>query len=169
MEKSSDKIRTESKKTKKQRKSDSKEKSKSNRKCAVTSGDSSKCEILAQQGTQEVSFTLPSEESENQQSESSLSATRGNGTITSAQPNLFWFSGVVDRSSVCPSWLHPTRAYSIFGMAHNDSDQQMAVTSSSSSQFSGQILSGWFQELLLSLGKENLLVVCAVVLFTFYC
>ena len=158
MEKSSDKFRTESKKTRKQRKSDSKEKSKSKRK-----------ETLTQQGTQEVCFTLPSEESENQETESSLSATRGNGTITSAQPNLFWLSGVVDRSCVCPSWLHPTRAYSIVGMAHNDSDQEMAVTSSSSSQFSGQILSGWFQELLLSLGKENLLVVCAVVLFTFYC
>ena len=156
MEKSSDKIRTESKKTRKQRKSDSKEKSK-------------RKETLTQQGTQEVCFTLPSEESENQQSESSLSETRGNGPMTSAQPNLFWLSGVVDRSSVCPSWLHPTRAYSIVGMAHNDSDQQMAVTLSSSSQFSGQILSGWFQELLLSLGKENLLVVCAVVLFTFYC
>ena len=83
----------------------------------------------------------------------SLSAN--NATETFHFPTLLWIRGVINHSSICPTWLHPLKAYTCIGL---DCTQSYESTNSASSSM--RPLSGWFQELLLSLAKGNKLLVC---------
>lgn len=73
-----------------------------------------------------------------------------------SSPNLLWIRGVISHTCVCPTWLHPTKGYSCIGV----DDSCTAV--SNSALCSQRFISGWFQELLLSLAKENKLLVCTI-------
>ena len=65
-------------------------------------------------------------------------------------PTLLWIRGLISHSHVCLSWLHPMKAYSCIGL-----DCRQKDNSSNSALCFKEFLSGWFQELLLSLAKEN--------------
>ena len=72
----------------------------------------------------------------------------------SSPANLLWIRGVISHASVCPTWLHPTKGYSCIGMDNRHTDD-----STNSALCSQRFISGWFQELLLSLAKESKLLV----------
>ena len=65
-------------------------------------------------------------------------------------PTLLWIRGSISHSHVCLSWLHPMKAYSCIGLDCRQKDNL-----SNSALCFKEFLSGWFQELLLSLAKEN--------------
>ena len=68
--------------------------------------------------------------------------------------NLLWIRGVVNHTCVSPTWLHPTKGYSCIGL-----DDRTTNDSTDSPLCSQKLISGWYQELLLSLAKENKLLV----------
>ena len=68
--------------------------------------------------------------------------------------NLLWIRGVVNHTCVSPTWLHPTKGYSCIGL-----DDRTADDSKNSPLCSQKLISGWYQELLLSLAKERKLLV----------
>lgn len=70
-------------------------------------------------------------------------------------PTLLWIRGVINHSTICPTWLHPMKAYTCIGL---ECTQRVESTNSASSSM--KPLSGWFQEFLLSLSKGNKLLVC---------
>ena len=72
-------------------------------------------------------------------------------------PNLLWIRGVINQASICPTWLHPTKGYSCIG-----TDDKHADDSTNSALCSERFISGWFQELLLSLANDSKLLVCQV-------
>ena len=77
-------------------------------------------------------------------------------------PNLLWIRGVVKQGLVCPSWLHPMKAYSCVGVVVSSATtDQKDLDQFGPAFFSVGNLSAWFQELLLSLAKESKLLVCA--------
>ena len=75
--------------------------------------------------------------------DSSLSNGRNSNEDQAA---VFWIQGVIERQELCPSWLHPTKSYSCVGFATN-----------------GPSFSGWFQELMAALSKQNLLLVSSMI------
>lgn len=83
------------------------------------------------------------------------SLTANNTTETFHFPTLLWIRGVINHSSICPTWLHPLKVYTCIGL---ECTQSYESTNSASSPM--RPLSGWFQELLLALAKGNKLLVC---------
>ena len=80
------------------------------------------------------------------------------GNKTTETPScltLLWIRGLISQSHVCLSWLHPMKAYSCVGLDCRQTDD-----STNSALCFKEFLSGWFQELLLSLAKENKSLVC---------
>ena len=75
-------------------------------------------------------------------------------------PNLLWIRGVINQACICPMWLHPTKGYSCIGI-----DDRHADDSPNSALCSQRYISGWFQELLLSLANDSKLLVCTIVSF----
>lgn len=72
-------------------------------------------------------------------------------------PTLVWIRGAINHSQVCPSWLHPVKAYTCIGL-----DCRLPDGSKNCGLCSKETLSGWFQELLLSLTQENESLVCTL-------
>ena len=72
----------------------------------------------------------------------------------SSNLNLLWIRGVVSHTCVSPTWLHPTKGYSCIGLDNSTGDGPI-----DSSLCSQKLISGWYQALLLSLAKENKLLV----------
>jgi hypothetical protein len=83
----------------------------------------------------------------------SPSTKSDNQAIKKNCPNLFWIKGAIRRENVCPSWFHLTKVYSCVAMV---TDQE------NDAGLSG--LSGWFQRLMISLARQNLLLVCNTVI-----
>ncbi|XP_068692520.1 treslin-like [Montipora foliosa] len=67
--------------------------------------------------------------------------------LQGACPMLLWIRGVIRNNHICPSWMHPLNAYSCIA-------RDCRQMSTGSSLCSEEFISGWFQELLLSLAKE---------------
>lgn len=84
-----------------------------------------------------------------------ITAKASTSTEYRSSPNPLWIRGVINHACVCPTWLHPTKGYSCIGM-----DGRHTVDSTNSALCSHGFISGWFQELLLSLAKDNKLLVC---------
>lgn len=80
-----------------------------------------------------------------------------------SSPNLLWIRGVINHACICPTWLHPTKGYSCIGM-----DDRHVDDSANSALCSQRFISGWFQELLLSLANDSKLLVCKICLFIIY-
>ena len=72
-------------------------------------------------------------------------------------PTLVWIRGAINHSQVCPSWLHSVKAYTCIGL-----DCRLPDSSKNCGSCSKEILSGWFQELLLSLTQGNKSLVCTL-------
>ena len=72
-------------------------------------------------------------------------------------PNLLWIRGVINQACICPMWLHPTKGYSCIGIGDRCADD-----SPNSGLCSQRYISGWFQELLLSLANESKVLVRAI-------
>ena len=79
------------------------------------------------------------------------------GITRSDKRNVLWICGVVKHCAVCPSWLHPTKGFSVIAVADYETKQQ---TAASGATWNSSNLSSQFQELLLALARENLLMVC---------
>ena len=76
--------------------------------------------------------------------------------LQGACPMLLWIRGVIRNNHICPSWMHPLNAYSCIAL----DCRQMSTSSSLCFE---EFISGWFQELLLSLAKECKSLVCGFV------
>lgn len=66
---------------------------------------------------------------------------------------LLSIRGVIRHKYICPSWLHPVKAYLCFA-----SDCKMTCTDAP--LYPKECLSGWFQEMLLALAKNRKSLVC---------
>lgn len=67
-------------------------------------------------------------------------------------PNIFWIKGVVRRDKVCPTWFHLSKVFSCIAVVSEPGTE-------CDGESTGSALSGWFQRLMVSLSRQNLLLV----------
>lgn len=73
-------------------------------------------------------------------------------------PMLLSIQGVIRHKYICPSWLHPVKAYLCFA-------SDCKITCTDAPLCPKECLSGWFQEMLLALAKNRKSLVCVCFFF----